>query len=185
MEKYRRSLLRWVACTALAPYQKEIIATSPNELYWLNATAKLYPPQRFNFEFRVSSQCCATDSPWLPPHPSSAAGQSLSCTLDVVALLEFCISLITISPAWLCTYLIPPPLCYVNKPRARAIVLSVTRIVLSPPFFLICRGDSTPLTGTMSLGYSVGDFIAILQLANQIRERFVDAPKHFKAISNE
>ena len=37
----------------------------------------------------------------------------------------------------------------------------------------------------MSFGYSVGDFIVILQLANNVRERFVDAPKQFKAISDE
>jgi hypothetical protein len=37
----------------------------------------------------------------------------------------------------------------------------------------------------MSFGYSVGDFIAVLQLANTIRERFLDAPEQFKAISNE
>jgi hypothetical protein len=37
----------------------------------------------------------------------------------------------------------------------------------------------------MSFGFGVGDFIAILQLANTIRERFVSAPEQFKAISNE
>jgi hypothetical protein len=37
----------------------------------------------------------------------------------------------------------------------------------------------------MSFGYSVGDFIAILQLANYIRKQFVDAPSQFKAISDE
>jgi hypothetical protein len=37
----------------------------------------------------------------------------------------------------------------------------------------------------MSFGYSVGDCIVIVQLANKIRERFVDAPEQFKAISNE
>jgi hypothetical protein len=37
----------------------------------------------------------------------------------------------------------------------------------------------------MSFGYSIGDFITILQLANKIRERFVDAPEKFKAISDE
>jgi hypothetical protein len=38
---------------------------------------------------------------------------------------------------------------------------------------------------TMSFGFSVGDFVAVLQLANTIRERFVGAPEQFKAISNE
>jgi hypothetical protein len=37
----------------------------------------------------------------------------------------------------------------------------------------------------MSFGLSVGDFITILQLANKIRERFVDAPEQFEAISDE
>ena len=38
---------------------------------------------------------------------------------------------------------------------------------------------------TMSFGFSVGDFVTILKLANNIRERFVDAPEQFKAISDE
>jgi hypothetical protein len=37
----------------------------------------------------------------------------------------------------------------------------------------------------MSFGYSVGDFIVVLQLANNIRKQFVDAPDQFKAISEE
>jgi hypothetical protein len=37
----------------------------------------------------------------------------------------------------------------------------------------------------MSFGLGVGDFIAVLQLANTIRGRFDDAPEQFKAISNE
>jgi hypothetical protein len=37
----------------------------------------------------------------------------------------------------------------------------------------------------MSFGFSVSDFVAVLQLANTIRERFVGAPEQFKAISNE
>jgi hypothetical protein len=37
----------------------------------------------------------------------------------------------------------------------------------------------------MSFGFSVGDFIAVLQLANDIRKQFVDAPSQFKAISEE
>ncbi|KAH6718700.1 hypothetical protein BKA61DRAFT_652397 [Leptodontidium sp. MPI-SDFR-AT-0119] len=38
---------------------------------------------------------------------------------------------------------------------------------------------------TMSFGFSVGDFIAVLQLVNNIRARFDNAPEQFKAISNE
>jgi hypothetical protein len=45
--------------------------------------------------------------------------------------------------------------------------------------------DRITFTVKMSFGYSVGDCIAILQLANKVRERFNDAPEQFKAISNE
>jgi hypothetical protein len=38
---------------------------------------------------------------------------------------------------------------------------------------------------TMSFGFSVGDFIAVIELANKIRKDFVDAPSQFKAISDE
>ena len=51
-------------------------------------------------------------------------------------------------------------------------------------YSLVCD-DRTVLNITMSFGYSVGDCIAIYQLANQIRERFANAPYQFKAISNE
>jgi hypothetical protein len=37
----------------------------------------------------------------------------------------------------------------------------------------------------MSFGFSVGDFIAAIELANRIRKDFVDAPSQFKAISDE
>jgi hypothetical protein len=37
----------------------------------------------------------------------------------------------------------------------------------------------------MSFGFSVGDFIAVIELANKIRKDFVDAPAQFKAISDE
>jgi hypothetical protein len=37
----------------------------------------------------------------------------------------------------------------------------------------------------MSIGFSVGDIIAVASLANNIRQRFVDAPGQFKAISDE
>ncbi|PQE05385.1 hypothetical protein CJF31_00011154 [Rutstroemia sp. NJR-2017a BVV2] len=38
---------------------------------------------------------------------------------------------------------------------------------------------------TMSFGFSVGDFIAVIELANKVRKAFVDAPSQFKAISDE
>jgi hypothetical protein len=37
----------------------------------------------------------------------------------------------------------------------------------------------------MSFGFGISDFITVLQLANQIRAGFVDAPDQFKAISDE
>ncbi|KFZ02648.1 hypothetical protein V500_00038 [Pseudogymnoascus sp. VKM F-4518 (FW-2643)] len=37
----------------------------------------------------------------------------------------------------------------------------------------------------MSFGFSIGDFIAAIELANRIRKEFVDAPSQFKAISDE
>jgi hypothetical protein len=37
----------------------------------------------------------------------------------------------------------------------------------------------------MSFGFSVGDFIKALELANKIRTRFVDAPDQFNAITDE
>jgi hypothetical protein len=37
----------------------------------------------------------------------------------------------------------------------------------------------------MSFGFSVGDFIAVIELAKEIRKDFVDAPSQFKAISEE
>lgn len=37
----------------------------------------------------------------------------------------------------------------------------------------------------MSFGFSAGDFLAVISLANKIRKEFVDAPSQFKAISDE
>jgi len=37
----------------------------------------------------------------------------------------------------------------------------------------------------MSFGFSFGDFIAAIQLANDIRKEFADAPSQFKAVSDE
>jgi len=38
---------------------------------------------------------------------------------------------------------------------------------------------------TMSFGFSVGDFITAIELANRIRKEFVGAPSQFKDISDE
>jgi hypothetical protein len=48
---------------------------------------------------------------------------------------------------------------------------------------LVCNNRAPDIT--MSFGFSVGDFVAVLQLANDIRKQFVDAPSQFKAISKE
>lgn len=38
---------------------------------------------------------------------------------------------------------------------------------------------------TMSFGYDVGDFLAIVKLVGTVRKQFADAPGQYKAISNE
>jgi hypothetical protein len=37
----------------------------------------------------------------------------------------------------------------------------------------------------ISFGFSVGDFIAAIELANKVRKEFVGAPKQFKDISDK
>jgi len=37
----------------------------------------------------------------------------------------------------------------------------------------------------MSFGFSIDDFIAVIELTNKIRKDFVDTPSQFKAISDE
>jgi hypothetical protein len=37
----------------------------------------------------------------------------------------------------------------------------------------------------MSFGFSVGDFIAAIELAKRIRKEFIDAPDQFKDVSYE
>ena len=37
----------------------------------------------------------------------------------------------------------------------------------------------------MSFGFSVGDFLGAITLANKIRKEFVGAPAQFKALSDE
>lgn len=37
----------------------------------------------------------------------------------------------------------------------------------------------------MSFGFSIGDFLAVIQLANKIRKDFVGAPSQLKNISDE
>jgi hypothetical protein len=37
----------------------------------------------------------------------------------------------------------------------------------------------------MSFGYSIGDFLALLALANELRKRFEDAPSQYRDVSNE
>lgn len=52
--------------------------------------------------------------------------------------------------------------------------------------FPFLRGnDGAVFKVTMSFGFSIGDFIAVIELANKIRKEFVDAPSQFKDISDE
>lgn len=37
----------------------------------------------------------------------------------------------------------------------------------------------------MSFGFSIGDFVTIIELANRIRKEFVGAPSHLDNISHE
>jgi hypothetical protein len=46
------------------------------------------------------------------------------------------------------------------------------------PFTLLNRD-------TMSFGFGIGDFIAIIQFTNEIRKSFIGAPEEFKSISLE
>jgi len=58
---------------------------------------------------------------------------------------------------------------------------ATTRSVIFSPSYNI----ASELNITMSFGFSVGDFITAIELANKIRKEFVDAPSQFKAISDE
>jgi hypothetical protein len=40
-------------------------------------------------------------------------------------------------------------------------------------------------TSTMSFGFSIGDFVAVIELANRVRKEFVAAPSQFKSLSDE
>lgn len=37
----------------------------------------------------------------------------------------------------------------------------------------------------MSFGFGIGDFLAVLRLANDLKDRFVQAPKEYKGIYQE
>ncbi len=37
----------------------------------------------------------------------------------------------------------------------------------------------------MSFGFSIGDFLVVLQLAQKVRKDFVGAPEQFKEVSSE
>lgn len=51
----------------------------------------------------------------------------------------------------------------------------------STPLFSIF----TEIVYIMSFGYSVGDILTTLKLADDLKKRFAQAPKEFKAISDE
>jgi hypothetical protein len=56
--------------------------------------------------------------------------------------------------------------------------------IFSQPAFS-CANNRAVLNITMSFGFSVGDFFAVIELANKIRKEFIDAPGQFKDISDE
>ena len=45
--------------------------------------------------------------------------------------------------------------------------------------------DNALFEVTMSFGFSIGDFVQAIELANRVRKEFVDAPSQFKGISHE
>jgi hypothetical protein len=55
---------------------------------------------------------------------------------------------------------------------------------ISPNPFPCAHNRTTPNI-TMSFGFSVGDFLAAIQLANKIRKEFANAPSQFKAVTDE
>jgi hypothetical protein len=66
---------------------------------------------------------------------------------------------------------------------------AVGRFAFSPstllwPIFSYAN-NRVVLTITMSFGFSVGDFIAAIELAKRIRKEFIDAPDQFKDVSHE
>jgi hypothetical protein len=56
---------------------------------------------------------------------------------------------------------------------------------LSLPSYLPSVYGNERTNVKMSFGFSVGDFLAVIELANKIRKEFVDAPSQFKDISDE
>jgi hypothetical protein len=66
-------------------------------------------------------------------------------------------------------------------------IFFVLCFLLSPPSqpTFSCAINRAVLDIIMSFGFSVGDFIAAIELANKIRKEFVDAPSQFKDISDE
>ncbi len=52
-----------------------------------------------------------------------------------------------------------------------------------PLLFLLCDNNISNIR--ISFGFSVGDFLTAIELANRIRSRFIDAPDQFRAISNK
>ena len=62
-------------------------------------------------------------------------------------------------------------------------LLSISATTTLKPLFPSTKNGQINII--MSFGFSVGDFIAVIELAIRIRKEFVDAPGQFKAISDE
>ncbi len=56
-------------------------------------------------------------------------------------------------------------------------------VLLSLIFY--CTNNRAVFAITMSFGFSVGDFIAAIELTKKIRKEFMTAPSQFKDISDE
>jgi hypothetical protein len=78
---------------------------------------------------------------------------------------------------------------YFSRAGLATVVHELRNIILNTNLSLFFKHDSaraqSVLKATMSLGFSVGDFLTAIELANRIRKEFVDAPNQFKDISNE
>jgi hypothetical protein len=44
--------------------------------------------------------------------------------------------------------------------------------------------DGIAVKFNMSFGFGFGDFVTLIQLAQAVREQFIEAPKQYKALSD-
>ena len=69
--------------------------------------------------------------------------------------------------------------------RQSSFVLILYFLILCFLVLFSCANNRAVYDITMSFGFGVSDFIAVIELANQIRKEFTGAPGQFEAIMNE